>query len=202
MGRFANLVREYEARKGLLDQLAVALEDGLRECVGELSRIDRIAVRVKDPDSFARKASRYEVPLEEIEDQVAGRILVHFVSDIDQVSDRLCERFSVLEGVRHEPERDAEFGYESHHHVFLIPDHLKPDGWEAFDPMPTTFEVQIRTLFMHAYAEPQHDFAYKGGELPREIQRQLAWIAASAWGADRAYEQVLAHFSGEETAGS
>jgi ppGpp synthetase/RelA/SpoT-type nucleotidyltranferase len=57
--------------------------------------------------------------------------------------------------------------------------------------MPTTFEMQVRTLFMHAYAEPPHDWGYKsGGELTRDVERQLAWIAASAWGADRMYADL------------
>jgi ppGpp synthetase/RelA/SpoT-type nucleotidyltranferase len=58
--------------------------------------------------------------------------------------------------------------------------------------MPSTFELQIRTLFMHAWAEPQHDMGYKAAqELTREIRRELAWIAASAWGADQAYDRVF-----------
>jgi len=44
---------------------------------------------------------------------------------------------------------------------------------------------------MHAYAEPQHDFAYKrSDELPFETRRELAWIAAMTWGADKAYQRV------------
>lgn len=44
---------------------------------------------------------------------------------------------------------------------------------------------------MHAYAEPQHDLSYKAAaDLPSEIRRELAWVAASAWGADQAYERV------------
>lgn len=52
--------------------------------------------------------------------------------------------------------------------------------------MPETFELQVRTLFMHAWAEPQHNLGYKSpGDLSKEHRRHLAWIAASAWGADR-----------------
>jgi ppGpp synthetase/RelA/SpoT-type nucleotidyltranferase len=58
--------------------------------------------------------------------------------------------------------------------------------------MPSTFELQIRTLFMHAYAEPQHDFAYKSSaELLRDDRKRLGWIASAAWGADRAYQELL-----------
>jgi putative GTP pyrophosphokinase len=49
----------------------------------------------------------------------------------------------------------------------------------------------VRTLFQHAYAEPQHDVAYKAKTpLTRDDKRELAWIAASAWGADQALMRV------------
>lgn len=49
------------------------------------------------------------------------------------------------------------------------------------------------TLFQHAYAEPQHDVAYKPAEqLTDDDRRELAWVAASAWGADQALERVRA----------
>lgn len=42
---------------------------------------------------------------------------------------------------------------------------------------------------MHAYAEPQHNLGYKRMKtIPSEINRQLAWVAATSWGADKAYQ--------------
>jgi putative GTP pyrophosphokinase len=53
--------------------------------------------------------------------------------------------------------------------------------------------MQVRTLFMHAWAEPQHDLGYKPGEhmvIDRNQRRRLAWIAASSWGADQMLNDV------------
>lgn len=191
----------YRDRLPLLEALRASLEPALVEALVDVGHIDRITSRVKAEESFARKAGadRYTEPLEEVEDQVAGRVLVYFESDIARVTARLNDRFNPVEDFRHEPARDEEFGYLTHHLIMVIPDHLKPAGWETMDPMPTTFEVQIRTLFMHAYAEPQHGLAYKAPEdLPKDLRRQLAWIAASAWGADRAYEEVHSHIQGQD----
>jgi ppGpp synthetase/RelA/SpoT-type nucleotidyltranferase len=59
--------------------------------------------------------------------------------------------------------------------------------------MPETFELQVRTLFMHAWAEPQHDLGYKGpGDLTKLQKKRLAWVAASAWGADHELEGLWA----------
>jgi ppGpp synthetase/RelA/SpoT-type nucleotidyltranferase len=196
----ADLRAQYERRRPLLETLARTLETGLREALDSLPHIDRVSFRAKSTTSYLGKASRYEHPLEDIEDQVAGRVLVFFTFDIDTVSAIARGRWTAVELQHKQPERDAEFGYETWHHIFVIPEHVKPNGWSEVAEMPKTFELQIRTLFMHAYAEPQHDFAYKSAaELPRDVRRQLGWIASSAWGADRAYADVVARIQSDES---
>lgn len=182
----------YIARRGLLEGLADVLESGTRESLEATPHIDRIGFRVKGTDSFVKKAlnPKYESPLTEIEDQVAGRVITFFRDDIPVVRALLEGRFGAVEHVVKEPEEPDEFGYESDHFVFVIAEHLKPDGWINQPNMPTTFELQIRTLFMHAWAEPQHDLGYKGRGIDRQSKRELAWIAASSWGADRVLNDV------------
>ncbi len=182
----------FAARLPVLLALANVLESGTREELEGVPHIDRIVFRVKESTSFVTKALRpkYEAPLTEIEDQVAGRIITFFRDDIPIVREHLESRFGAVEHKVREPEEPDEFGYESDHFVFVIPEHLKPDGWNDLDDMPTTFELQLRTLFMHAWAEPQHDLAYKPDEIDRLSKKELAWAAASAWGADRVLNDV------------
>jgi len=189
----------YNERRSLLESLAQNLEKELKDILIDTRHVDRVSFRVKGVDSFLNKAldpenkPPYTHPLVEIEDQVAGRIIVFFLSDIPKVVAAIDRNFNTVEASRRKPERDAEFGYESHHLICVIPPHLKPAGWEEQDDLPRTFELQVRTIFMHAYAEPQHDIGYKeAAELPQEIRRELAWIAASSWGADQAYERTAA----------
>lgn len=187
----------YEGRIHLLNELSERLEIETRSAIADLPHIDRVSFRVKPPDSFIEKAidprndPPYEDPFVEIEDQVAGRIIVFFIEDLEKVQERLKGTFNTVEYEHRRPPADAEFGYESHHLICVIPPQSKPDDWDDRDDLPPTFELQIRTIFMHAYAEPQHDIAYKAvSDLPGDIRRELAWIAASAWGADRAYHRV------------
>jgi ppGpp synthetase/RelA/SpoT-type nucleotidyltranferase len=190
----------YFARLELLSALAREVESGTRETLEGVKHIDRIAFRVKDPKSFLAKAvklrdtvppePKYVAPLGEIEDQVAGRVITFFKDDISLVRTQLVSRFGAVEYTVKEPDEPDEFGYESDHFVFVIPQHLKPNGWDSHDDMPTTFELQIRTLFMHAWAEPQHDLSYKPTEIDRQSKRELAWVAASAWGADHMLNDV------------
>ncbi len=191
------LANEYDARLLMLHALRVSLETKTKSALNDVPHIDRVSFRVKDRYSFARKSrptdkeAPYANPLVEIEDQVAGRIVVFFTHDQEVVEKRVKEWFTgTVEITRKKPERATEFGYESDHYIFVIDEHLKPDGWCDADSMPTTFELQIRTLFMHAFAEPQHDLGYKGSDVAEEHQRMLAWVASSAWGADRMFQEA------------
>jgi len=193
------LADKFRSRISLLDGAAALLEQRVTEALSTTHHVDRISFRVKDPVSFAKKCladdgspatgedgvPKYREPLEEVEDQIAGRVLVFFRSDLPVVEARIREWFHAsVETQRKRPSSADAFGYESDHYIFVIDEHMKPAGWDSAGPMPTTFELQIRTLFMHAYAEPQHDLGYKGSDLPTDVRRRLAWIAASAWGAD------------------
>ncbi len=191
------LRQRYLGRSSLLESLKVNLERETNDSLVGLRHIDRVAFRVKELESFLKKATdpandpAYEDPLVEIEDQVAGRVIVFFSSDLPIARQRLERTFNAIERHQRRPERDEEFGYESDHLICTIPPQVRPNGWAARQDVPETFELQIRTIFMHAYAEPQHDMQYKAArELSREMRRELAWIAASAWGADQAYERV------------
>jgi GTP pyrophosphokinase len=192
-----DLRRAYASRLPLLGAAKAALKRETLDALAAVEHVDRVAFRVKSVASFVAKAldpandPPFSQPLLEVEDQIAGRVIVFFLRDMTTVQERLGRTFSTVERSRRQPARDEEFGYESDHMICIIPPHLKPVGWAEHASMPNTFELQIRTIFMHAYAEPQHDVAYKSsGELPRTVRRELAWIAASAWGADRAYQRV------------
>lgn len=192
------LEQAYKVRLPLLSQLRDNFKREMKETLGSLDHIDRISFRVKEIQSFLNKAldptnnPPYTDPLVEIEDQVAGRIIVFFLSDLDRVREKLSYTFNTIEWSRRKPDRDQEFGYESEHLICTIPPHLLPHGWETRADLPRTIEIQLRTILMHAYAEPQHNIAYKAStDLPPEIRRELAWIAASAWGADQAYQRIV-----------
>jgi len=195
-----DLSTDYEARLPVLRALAAKLEAKTKEALADVPHIDRIGFRVKDHKSFLKKAAqpKYTNPLEQLEDQVAGRVITFFRDDIPIVRDRLTEWFGDVEHETKEPSGPSEFGYESDHFIFVITEHWKPEGWQHLAKMPTTFEFQIRTLFMHAWAEPQHDLGYKGSPLDRQTAKELAWVAASAWGADRTFNEIANRLKSSE----
>lgn len=192
----AELRKQYEARRPHLEKLRLTLEDSLTTALDDLPHVDRVSVRVKDTKSFVSKVlqrigedNEYVSPFEDVEDQVAARILVFFTTDLKPVEDRIQEWLAPVEFQRKKPELINSFDYETDHIIVTLPDVLLPDDHPT--PFVKRVEIQVRTLMQHAYAEPQHDLNYKATTpLSDEQQRRLAWIAASAWGADNAYETL------------
>ncbi len=189
---------KYLQRRNNLLTLARSLETEVTSYLKDIQHIDRIYFRAKDAKSFVQKALtlgandswKYEHPFEEIEDQVAGRVLVFYRSDIDNVAAALLGKLKKAESEYKRPSSAKEFDYETRHIVCALTPDLQPPGWSDLDDPPQTFELQIRTLAQHAWAEPQHGF-YKGDSgLEGESLRKLYWASASAWGLDSIWEEI------------
>lgn len=191
---------QYEGRLELLSALARTIEGEVRGHLSQLAHIDRVYFRAKGVESFLTKAMapgkhaawRYEHPLEEIEDQVAGRVLVFYRSDVPKVVEALLKHLKKAAKEDRAPPTAKEFDYETTHIVCAVTPELKPPGWDELEARPETFELQIRTLAQHAWAEPQHGFYKAGAGLSANQLRKLYWAAASAWGIDSIWDDLEA----------
>jgi putative GTP pyrophosphokinase len=204
------LRKEYEGREPQLVELALRLERECTKVLETLPHVDRVSFRAKKLSSFLKKAEgllddgrpKYNQPLADIEDQVAGRILVFFRRDITGCVEALRKRFNSIELKDKTPVDRRAFAYESTHLVCTIPPDMKPAEWSNKPYAPTTFEMQVRTLFMHAWAEPEHDISYKAKhQINEDLQRLIAWAGASAWGGDAIFEQVLSSLESRTSGG-
>jgi putative GTP pyrophosphokinase len=198
----------YGARGELLKKLATELEKELRSLLSGVPHVDRIAFRTKGVASFLEKANdldekgkqlKYTHPLEEIEDQVAGRVLVFYRSDIAVVLKAIKDKWRKAEQRHKKPAETSQFDYETTHRVCLITPDMWPTGWSDLQDPPTTFELQIRTLAQHAWSEPQHGFYKRGGGLSEASERKMYWAAASAWGIDSIWEDIQAELAKLDT---
>jgi putative GTP pyrophosphokinase len=182
-----------------LTVIAIALQSYLSGILSRETRIDRITARAKAPSSFLAKAAKtddgvpkYRKPLFEIQDQVAARVVTFYLSDVERVQRVIEEYFGSIESRRMEPESSSEFGYEGHHYVLFLPEEAFPRPLDPKDG-PTFFELQIKTLFQHAWSEGAHDLIYKASiNLTREQRRKAAFTAAQAWGADLIFDEISA----------
>ncbi|HEX7047422.1 MAG TPA: hypothetical protein VF275_07610 [Gammaproteobacteria bacterium] len=187
--------RRYET---VLVPIAMSLEAYLRDTFSGFPRIDRIAVRAKTPESFLEKArkqtdgaKKYDDPLGQIQDQIGARVVTFYIPDVDNVAEESKKYFRSVEERDLVPDSEKEFDYIGKHFVVFVPTDVLDQEFSAED-IPKFFELQVKTLFQHAWAEANHDLAYKADEaLQKEQKRQVAFTAAQAWGADHIFEKLV-----------
>jgi ppGpp synthetase/RelA/SpoT-type nucleotidyltranferase len=194
----ASLVEVYEERYARqLAPVAAALEAHLLALTRGQPRIDRVTARAKTPESFMGKAvkledgkPKYGDPLTEIQDQIAARIITFYLADVERIEALISTYFGSIESRRVEPESSSEFGYEGHHFILLTPEEAFPRPLSRRDG-PSLFELQIKTVFQHAWSAAGHDLLYKApAQLSREQSRRGAFTAAQAWGADHIFDEL------------
>jgi putative GTP pyrophosphokinase len=193
------LTETFARRRDLaLVPLAKAIEAHLAELLAGVPRIDRIAARAKSIDRFIAKATKlngsepkYVDPLNQIQDQVGARIIVFYKSDVE-IIDEIVKRYIVpIEFKTMVPESESEFGYFGRHFILSVPTELTVDL--PSEHVPEFFELQIKTLFQHAWSEADHDLGYKPGEQPLtgDEKRWIAYASAQAWGADEMFDRLF-----------
>jgi putative GTP pyrophosphokinase len=191
----------YQRRRTLcLESAAERLNKLIEEYLEGVPRIDRVSCRAKTLESFLKKASKvlddgsekYPDPIADIQDQLAARVIVYYVCDIEVVQEKIEQYFGSIESKRVAVDSPNEFGYEGQHYILFTPSDIFPDNVSE-DDRPTVFELQIKTLFQHAWSEAEHDLGYKCKEpLTFDQKRLLACTAAQAWGADRIFGELVA----------
>ncbi|MFA6267045.1 MAG: hypothetical protein WC670_15180 [Pseudolabrys sp.] len=194
------LLQQYQTRhdEGLLP-LAEELQLHIAGLLKGHERVDRVSVRAKAPASFIRKALvagevdlKYDDPISQIQDQIGARIITFYKSDVDRIDGLIKKYFKPIEFKNRVPESEWEFGYFGHHYVLVMPSDVKIDGID-FAHIPDFFELQIKTLFQHAWSEANHDLGYKsdGALLKPDEKRKLAFTSAQAWGADQIFDELF-----------
>lgn len=142
-----------------------------------------VSVRVKDVDSVRGKLLRkdYDNPGKQLTDAIGARIILYRGEDVDRVAEVLRRSLKVRE-------RDSvdkrlslglrEFGYRSYHLIGQVQPELR-SKLELRLLAARTFEIQVRSILEHVWAEIEHSVAYKSGaELPPELKRRFASLAA------------------------
>lgn len=200
------LIEEYQARYSeILSPLAEKLSAFIQEAMARTPRVDRVAARAKSPHRFLGKALKqvegrfkYEHPFEQIQDLIGARIIVFYKQDVDDVCEIIERYFRHIENKKIVPDAANKFGYVGKHYILAIPEDLIADDADR-DRTPQFFELQVKTLFQHAWSEAEHDVGYKPADtITPHHQRQLAFTAAQAWGADHIFAQLHHELNGAQ----
>ena len=194
------LQAQYAARYDrVLVRLAASLRELIADYLQDQPRIDRITARAKGVDRFIHKAAalegglpKYSEPLAQIQDQIGARVVVFYKQDVARIDDIIKTYFTAIEFRDVVPDSESEFGYFGNHSILVLPSDVVD---RDMDPgmIPGFFEMQIKTLFQHAWSEADHDLGYKPGDTPLtgDQKRRIAFTSAQAWGADLIFDELF-----------
>ncbi len=160
-----NLPRFLEVKEEILSSLKSTFDEAGLLLAG-------LESRVKSESSLAGKlelkGQKYKT-LADITDIIGLRIITFYIDDVDKVASAVERLFTVdwenSVDKRKVHEIDS-FGYLSLHYICSRPD------------FPYRFEIQMRTVLQHAWANMNHDTGYKSGvEVPKRYLRNLSRLA-------------------------
>lgn len=151
--------------------------------------------RAKSCEGFVEKIRRkgYRDPTRDIHDLSGIRVIVYIESDATRVADLVKSSFRVHADKSIDKTSELgidKSGYRSVHLVCdLGPERAKLPEYAPYKDM--TFEIQIRTVLQHAWAEIEHDRNYKfAGVLPDHLQRRLYLAAGTLEMVDREFDSL------------
>ncbi|MGZ8842526.1 MAG: GTP pyrophosphokinase [Pyrinomonadaceae bacterium] len=177
--------RHYQGNLPELKDAAAQLELFIAEVL-RYSNLDLhiITARAKSAHSVLSKIRRkkYGAPRRQLTDEIGVRVVTYYENDVDRVAELLRDRLNVDErrSVDKRTQLDIqEFGYRSVHLISRLRDSdAKQPTYSLLKDQ--LFEVQIRSILEHAWAEIEHEINYKAGiKFAEPFRRTFGAIAGS-----------------------
>ena len=167
------ILEEYNTNLPRFKEIEQEVRDKLKKTLADSGLlVAAIESRVKAYDSLAGKLElkghKYK-SLADLTDILGLRVITFYLDDVDKVASAVERLFTVdwenSVDKRKIHEIDS-FGYLSLHYICSVPG------------FPYRFEIQMRTLLQHAWANMDHDTGYKSGvELPKRYMRSMSRLA-------------------------
>ena len=177
------IIKEFEQNQGVLEDFRNKMESLIMQLL-KTNQINfhHINSRIKSKDSLSNKLLRKQGyrSLRDITDTVGCRIISYFEDDVDKIAGIIEKEFAVdkensVDKRRVEYDR---FGYQSLHYVVSL-NKRRTRLTENKHFKDLKFEIQIRSILQHSWAEIEHDIGYKGKHAIPEIgKRRFARISA------------------------
>lgn len=194
-------VEEFKAQKDKYNSLKDRVEGLLKDLLENEAIIPhQINSRVKTEDSLIKKILKKDKykSLNEITDIIGFRIITYLESDVDKVEELIRKEFQIdIENSIDKRQQTAnEFGYRSLHLVSQLDEsRLKLTEYKKYSEIK--FEIQIRSILQHAWAEIEHDLGYKSkSSLPNNTKRSFNRLAALLESADIEFDRLKKDLTG------
>lgn len=128
-----------------------------------------------------------------LHDFLGLRVITYLASEVDEVVGHLKSAFEVDDSRSIDKQASIDpdrFGYVSYHLVAKISaDRAALPEWKAADGF--YFEIQVRSVLQHAWAEIEHDLGYKSVTgIPPHLRRRFARLAGLLELADAEFDAL------------
>ena len=181
-----SILEEYRSRLPEYEEISSRASKEIKEMLASAGIIvAAVESRVKTEHSLAGKlelkGAKYS-SIADITDIVGLRVITFYIDDVDKVAS-LIERLFEIDWENSVDKRKLHeidsFGYLSLHDIC------------SYKDSDIRFEVQLRTVLQHAWANMNHDTGYKSGvEVPREYLRNLGRLAGMLELADEQFSRI------------
>jgi ppGpp synthetase/RelA/SpoT-type nucleotidyltranferase len=162
-----------------------------RSSIEYLSITGRTKKLVAAEEKIRRK--KYTQPEAQLTDLSGIRVITFLETQVKAISDLIRATFEVDE--KNSRDRashlgDDRIGYRSTHFVCTLGQNRR--GLREYEALSDlVFEIQVRTVLQHAWAELAHDRSFKlGSGLPTEIQRKLNLYSGMLEIVDGAFDEI------------
>lgn len=171
-------------------RLDVIVNERLHEILSGKMSLMHITHRIKTVESINGKLERkpdiYSRP-QDIYDILGFRVICYFLNDVNSAAAIIENNFRVDRSKSKDKRQliDAKsFGYVAVHYVCALP--------ESYGELSNLwFEIQIKTILQHSWAEIEHDLGYKTEvEVPRNIRRSFSKAASLLEVADDIFADI------------
>lgn len=190
------IIDEYNKNKKLYENLENKIVVLIKELLLGNVNCHNIFSRVKEQNSLEKKINikdgKYS-SLSEITDIVGCRIISYFEDDVQKIVEIIRKEFDIDEenSINKKAILESDkFGYLSYHLVCSISSNrLSLPEYKKYENIK--FEIQIRSILQHAWAEIEHDIGYKSlFEIPKELKRKFSRIAGLLETADESFCEI------------
>ncbi len=195
-----SLLEEYDRSLPLLRARGERLRDELSSLLATDAglKVHSVTLRIKSRGSLEHKLARPDrsyASLWSVTDLIGLRVIVYFETAVDTIG-KLLEAHLPIDFAHSIDKRrrdSATFGYRSLHYVCRAVGSASAEVDASAEVLPAeaSFEVQVRTVLEHAWAEIEHDLGYKSGAaVPVTVQRRLHRLAGLLELADQEFGAI------------
>lgn len=198
MSQYEEVKYEYEKMSEKIVSLLYNLLDSNNISVNAINS------RVKESNSLQnkieKKGGKYTC-LDDITDIVGSRIITYYSDDVDKISEIIEKEFIVDENNTIDKRKSMDpdrFGYMSLHYVCQFSSQ-RTSLCEYSKYEGRKFEIQIRSILQHTWAELEHDAGYKSQiGIPKEIKRYFSRLSGLLELADDEFIRIREKLSAYE----